>query len=499
MGDVSAQRAVAYIRESTEEQGKGYSPDAQREAIRRFAEANELVLVGEYLDHESGWKGADGRADFQRLMADATSGLFDVVLVFHTSRFARNQADARRYKQLLREKLGIRVVSVTQSLGDDPNDPAAFLSESIHEVFDEYYSVALSFWTRSGLREKARQGNLVGTLPWGYVRDKATGQVVTDAERAELVRKIFAKYAEGDVSDRLLASWLNAQGARTRNGNPFSKDTVREMLVNAAYAGYITGRRNKDTSIKGNHPPIVEWELFERVQAIRTSRTTTLHPGRPSAGYALSKILSCERCGAPMHGSVGGRHGIRRYVCSSRKQHLNRCAEPIIVAEKIEEAVAAHVRSFDPPHTVKLAVIRRLKDARKDGDTGKAQEQQKRLTGQLERLKDLYIIGDLTKEQYTFRCQTLRDELRLLQPPPTTDAAEHAAAVLTNFALFWERETDAAERNRLLRLVFERVTVRDGKLASITPRDPFLPFFQAGQGCGSEIRERRDSNPRPPA
>ncbi|MHB8240475.1 MAG: hypothetical protein ACYDHN_00660 [Solirubrobacteraceae bacterium] len=37
-------------------------------------------------------------------MADAAAGLFDVVLVFHTSRLARNQVEARRYKQLLRER-----------------------------------------------------------------------------------------------------------------------------------------------------------------------------------------------------------------------------------------------------------------------------------------------------------------------------------------------------------------------------------------------------------
>ncbi len=100
-------------------------------------------------------------------MADAAEGKFDVVLVFHTSRFARNQVQARRYKQLLRERLGIRVVSVTQPMGEDHTDPSAFLAESIHEMFDEYYSVSLSFWTRSGLKEKARQGHLVGTLPWG--------------------------------------------------------------------------------------------------------------------------------------------------------------------------------------------------------------------------------------------------------------------------------------------------------------------------------------------
>ncbi len=100
-------------------------------------------------------------------MADAAEGKPDVVLVYHTSRFARNQVEVRRYKQLLRERLGIRVVSVTQPMGEDPTDPSAFLAESIHGMFDEYYSVSLSFWTRSGLREKARQGHLVGSLPWG--------------------------------------------------------------------------------------------------------------------------------------------------------------------------------------------------------------------------------------------------------------------------------------------------------------------------------------------
>src|SRR5215211_7902248 len=111
-------RAVAYIRESTEDQGQGFSPDAQRQAVRRFAEENGLDVVGEYSDMHSGWRNSDARPHFQRLMADAAERRFDVVLVFHTSRFARSQIEARRYKQLLRERLGIRVVSVTQPMGE---------------------------------------------------------------------------------------------------------------------------------------------------------------------------------------------------------------------------------------------------------------------------------------------------------------------------------------------------------------------------------------------
>lgn len=234
-------RAVAYIRESTEEQGQGFSPDAQREGIRRFAPENYLELTAEYCDFHSGWRKSEARPEFQRLMADAAEGKFDVVLVYHTSRFARNQVESRRYKQLLRERLGIRVISVTQPMGEDHTDPSAFLAESIHEMFDEYYSVSLSFWTRSGLKEKARQGHLVGTLPWGYTRDPVTKLAVPDPERAPLVFEMFTRYATGRESDRTIAAWLNAKGARTTRDRPFGKDTVREMLCTPPMPGMSPG------------------------------------------------------------------------------------------------------------------------------------------------------------------------------------------------------------------------------------------------------------------
>jgi len=275
-------RAVAYIRESTEEQGQGFSPDAQREGIRRFAHENDLELADEYCDFHSGWRKSEARPHFQRLMADAAERRFDVVLVFHTSRFARSQVEARRYKQLLREQLGIRVISVTQPMGEDHSDPSAFLAESIHEMFDEYYSVSLSFWTRNGLKEKARKGHLVGTLPWGYVRDPDTKLAVPDAERAPLVRELFTRYATGRESDRSIAEWLNAKGARSARGRTFGKDTVREMLCNAAYAGYVSGLRDKSRAIKGLHEAIVTDELFDRVQEVRSWRTRVLKPGPPS-------------------------------------------------------------------------------------------------------------------------------------------------------------------------------------------------------------------------
>ena len=472
----SPKRAAAYIRESTEEQGQGFSPDAQRQAIAKFASENELELLGEYCDFHSGWRKSEARPQFQRLMADAAAAAFDVVLVYHTSRFARNLIEARRYKQLLRERLGIRVVSVTQPLGEDHTDPSAFLAESIHEMFDEYYSVSLSFWTRSGLKEKARQGHLVGSLPWGYVRDPQTKLAVPDLERAERVREMFERYATGQESDRSIAAWLNAKGMRSARGRPFGKDTVREMLCNAAYAGYVSGLRDKSRAIRGLHEAIVSDEVFERVQEVRSWRTRVVKPGRPSEDYLLRKLLYCESCGARMHGTRGSRAGVRRYQCSTRRHH-GTCEQTMLAAEPLEEQLVEWLRDFQPDAQLRDLVLATIQARSSVGqDDGAARRQE--LTGQLERLRELYVLGDIPKGQYLMRRQALEEELQRAAPPSDPDL-EHASEVLEDFARFWKAEPDPSERRKLLLSLFARVWAKDGAIVAIKPHAPFVRYFTA--------------------
>ncbi len=499
----SPKRAVAYVRESTEEQGQGFSPGAQRETIRKFAGENDLELIGEYCDFHSGWRKSEARPEFQRLMADAAQGMFDVVLVFHTSRFARSQVEARRYKQLLRERLGIRVVSVTQPMGEDPSDPSAFLAESIHEMFDEYYSVSLSFWTRSGLKEKARQGHLVGMLPWGYVRDPQSKIAVPDPERAPLVLEMYERYATGQESDLSIASWLNAKGARTARNRSFGKDTVREMLCNAAYAGYVTGGRSRDRSIPGLHEAIVTDELFDRVQEVRGWRTRVVKPGPPSEEYLLRKLLYCERCGSRMHGTRGSKTAIRRYMCSTRR-YGNPCGERIIKAEQLEGQLVDWIRNFQPDGEL-LDVLLQTLQADNATTSDQPAERRGELLDQLKRLQDLYVLGDFTKAQYVMRRQALEEEVQRLAPP-TEPAIDQARALLDDFPRFWDLETEPAERRKLLLSLFEQVWAQDGQIVAVQPHDTFLPYFQAAQQNHKHNpdqgwcrkRERRDSNPRPP-
>ena len=388
-----SRRAVAYIRESTEEQGRGYSPDGQRQAVSRYARDHDLDLIDEYLDFETG-RQADKRPGFQRLIEDAMARRFDCVLVFHTSRFARNTIEAKRYKKLLRSELGIDVISVTQPIGGDADDPAAFLSESVSEIFDEYYSVSLSFWTKMGLREKARQGLLTGSLPWGYVKGD-DGIAMPDPLRAPLVGKIFELYAAGQHTDRSLAEWLNLQGQPTARGRLFGSDTVREMLCNAAYCGYVCGRRDTAKEVRGQHEAIVDEAVFDRVQEMRRLRARTLNPGRPSTRYLLRGIARCERCQAKMQGTAVGRNLAPRYYCATRRAN-HTCDQPLVHADLVETQLVDFVADFKPGADVRDEILRRL--AKTVGpETAEAAKHRGTLEQRLRRVRDLYELGDLSR------------------------------------------------------------------------------------------------------
>jgi site-specific DNA recombinase len=488
-------RAAAYIRESTEEQGRGYSPDGQRQAIARYAAEHEMTLVEEYIDFETG-RLADKRPDFQRLIEDAMEHRFDVVLVFHTSRFARNTVEAKRCKKLLRSELGIDVISVTQPLGADANDPAAFLSESVHEIFDEYYSVSLSFWTKMGLREKARQGFLTGMLPWGY-RKGEDGIAQPDPEKAPYVRRLFEMYATGQHTDRTLTAWLNINEQRTARGRAFGVDTVREMLCNAAYAGYVSGHRDTSKTIRGLHEPIVEEALFDRVEQMRRQRARTLKPGRPSPNYLLRGLARCRRCDGRMQGTTGGRQNKPRYYCATRRADSS-CDQPIIPAEQVEHQLAHFLTGFAPSAAIREQILQRLSsDTSETSETAQCRDA---LEERLRRTRDLYELGDLTRPEYVARRDAIHAELATLTPEALPDL-DQACKVLEDFTIFWATETDPNAKRQFLSLVFGGIWLDHDRIVAVQPRPSFLPFFEdqrlraeeyAGVNNGNDGTRTRD-------
>ena len=130
-------------------------------------------------------------------------------------------------------------------------------------------------------------------------------------------------------TDRTLAEWLNVNDQRTARDRAFSVDTVREMLCNAAYCGYVSARRDTTKAIRGLHEAIVEEALFDRVQEMRRHRARTLKPGRPSQRYLLRGLARCERCQGNMQGTAVGRKLAARYYCATRRAG-HTCDQPLI-------------------------------------------------------------------------------------------------------------------------------------------------------------------------
>jgi len=325
--DLRGLRSEGYIRDSTLDQRDGYGPELQRRAIQNFAKSYGLVLGNAwYTDFITGTSTLK-RSGFHQAFNDAETDRFDVLLVYNTSRFARNRADAIRYKTQM-QNLGKVVVFVSQSIisGND-ND---FLNEGISEVLDEHYSRNLSRWVRDGLRVKASQGHSLGTPPLGYqhaIRSEGrwVSMIPNDSSMPTLLA-LLKGYATGKHSFRTLAQTLNAKGYRTTKGKPFTESSISTTLNNPFYIDKIVYHRNRldEEVIEGNHVvPEQVGALWQRCQQIRRAKISAGEPsptGRKHNVYSLTGILRCDQCGEPLHGVTNRQkgEGYRRMLHSFR-------------------------------------------------------------------------------------------------------------------------------------------------------------------------------------
>jgi hypothetical protein len=113
--------------------------------------------------------------------------------------------------------------------------------------------------------------------------------------------------------------------------------------------------------------------------------------------------------------------------------------------------------------------------------------------GQLERIRDLYVMNDLSKNEYLLRRQAIEQELERVGPPfdPQFDEAEE---LLAKFADFWATEPSPAERRRVLATLFDKVWQDDGAIIAVKPRTPFLRYFQMSDDLSRRRAMRRGDN-----
>ena len=541
-------RAALYLRVSTGRQAESdlSIPDQRRQA-KGYCASRGWEIVADYV--EPGASATDNRRpEFQRMVDAATvkPPAFDVILVHSFSRFFRDQFQLEFYVRRL-AKNGVRLVSITQELGDDP---MSNMIRQIMALFDEYQSKENAKHTLRAMKENARQGFWNGALPpIGYRVVEAAEQrghrtkktLEVDPIQAETVRLIYRLAREGNGSSgsmgvKSIAKHLNESGIRTRDGGRWGVDAVHKVLTRTTYVGrhrfntkYWKTRERKPEAeiVEMAVPPIIEAAEFEAVQTLLKSRCPALTAPRVVSGPTLlTGICFCATCGGAMTLRTGKSGRYRYYTCSTKaRQGETGCKGRTVPMEKLDSVVAEHIehRLLQPKRLAEVlsAVLYRRKE-RAERRTTHIAELRKRATEAEAKLKRLYdaiengiadVSDPLLKERVT-ELKSIRDQARA-DAERAEGALDRAGPSITPQALKTfasqarrrMRTESGGYRRDHLRALAQRVEVDAKEVRIMGSKSVLLRTLVAASGvkkAGFAVpssvpkwRARNDSNIRP--
>ena len=319
-------KAYIYTRVSTAMQVDGFSLDAQREEIKRFAELKRIDIVGEYCDEGKSGKNTKNRTEFNRMLTDIKRKKDDVryVLVFKLSRFARNAADTL---ENLRAMQNCDVDLLCTEDGLDSSSTSGKLMISIMSAFAEMELENIHTQTMAGRRQKAKEGKWNGGFaPYGYKLVDGLLTIVED--EAKTVKYIFELFTSTPLGANGVAKRLNAEGI-IKNERPngkhtvFTGDFIKKTIDNPVYMGKIAYGRRKTEKVRGEdgrthivketdesniiisegvHEAIVSEEVWKDAQEKRIRTGVKKEKLEKEHEYILSGLLRCPNCGKPMYG-----------------------------------------------------------------------------------------------------------------------------------------------------------------------------------------------------
>lgn len=185
--------AYAYMRYSSHNQDDGWSIEAQKSAIQRYANANNIKVVKFFKDEACTGRNRN-RNGYQSMISALENGDVKLVLVHKLDRFHRNTANQLADIKKL-DKLGIRLIAIAD--GIDTADSSTNLIATIKAALSEQFSIDLSKETRKGLTEAAKSClHCGGTPPFGF-RVGEDKRLEIDETTAPAVKQIFDMYLAG--------------------------------------------------------------------------------------------------------------------------------------------------------------------------------------------------------------------------------------------------------------------------------------------------------------
>lgn len=379
-------RVALYARVSTEEQARhGISIDAQVDAMHRWAGEQGHTIIGDYIDNGiSARKSPSKRPALQELLQDIPEKKIELIAFCKLDRWTRNVKGYYQVQEVL-DKYKVAWAAIQE-------DYETITASGRFKV-NIMLSVAENEADRTSERIKAVYNHKValgqpinGNVPLGLKIDDK--RMIPDKFASAVVAayQCYADTGSRNTVQRVLDGY----------GKHLSLQSISRLLRNKLYIGEY--RDNKSYC-----EPIISRELFDRVQ-----RDLQMHSVKhtPSGRvYLFSSLIFCGVCGRKM-AAIFANHSTVYYRCVCGNKNYKDCPNSNYIREDILEG--SIVSQLAELVKGKSQVVRQARTT----PSNKAAIERK-----LKRLQDLYIDGDITKEQYAAR----RDELSALIVPKKDD------------------------------------------------------------------------------
>lgn len=443
-------KCYIYIRVSTAMQVDGYSLEAQRDRLTKFAEFQDMEVVREYCDAGKSGKSITGRPEFTQMLQDVADDRDGVeyILVFKLSRFGRNAADVLNSLQYIQD-FGVNLICVED--GIDSSKDSGKLTITVLSAVAEIERENILVQTMEGRKQKAREGKWNGgQAPFGYTLDSKKGMLIVNPEEAEIVKIIYNKFVNEGVGADSISNYLNQHGYvkkknRSHELNYFTRGLIRKILDNPVYIGKIAYGKSSTEKIKGTrdqyhrvrnddfllaeglHEAIIDLDLWEGARAKREEtgvkwvKTHSLEHE-----HILTGLLKCPICGVGMSGTVRRRKNKSTgeykddfyYRCKHRKKinESDFCNCSLVLNQnELNGEVEKYIMDLVNHEDCRDFIIRRMETK---VDVGSLETEREQLRGQLrqlsgakKKLTDMIDRLDVTDKHYDRKYQDMHDRL----------------------------------------------------------------------------------------
>ena len=256
-------RVTFYARVSSESDEQLNSLGNQINFYEDLIKKNKAwTFVEGYIDEGLSGISTKHRENFNRMISDAETDKFDLIITKEISRFARNTLDSIRYtRQLLSFGVGVFFQNDNINTFDDDSELRLSIMSSIAQDELRKLSSRVKFGHQQAIKENVVLGN---SRIFGYKKDNK--KLVIDEEQAPMIRELYEMYATDNYSMKQIEKIFWDKGYRNYNGKKIAHTTMSGIISNPKYKGYYVGNKVRVVDMftkKQKFLPPEEWVMFK--------------------------------------------------------------------------------------------------------------------------------------------------------------------------------------------------------------------------------------------